>query len=83
MPPYVSAGAGLMGYQPTNITTGGLTVELNNGENIHELVVPMSIGSKFMLSKGINLDLGYKMNFVGGDNLDGYRSGPQNDKFSY
>jgi OOP family OmpA-OmpF porin len=83
MSPYVSAGAGLMGYQPTNITTVNQTVDLNNGENIHELVVPVSIGSKFMVAKGINLDLGYKMNFVDSDNLDGYRNGAQNDKFSY
>jgi OOP family OmpA-OmpF porin len=36
-----------------------------------------------MVAKGINLDLGYKMNFVDSDNLDGYRNGAQNDKFSY
>jgi OOP family OmpA-OmpF porin len=83
MSPYVTAGAGLMGYQPTTISSTNQTVELNNGENIHELVIPVSLGTKFMLAQGVNLDLGYKMNFVDSDNLDGLRSGPQNDKFSY
>ena len=81
--PYATAGAGLMGYQPTIINSSNQTVDINNGENIHELVIPVSIGSKFMLSQGVNLDLGYKMNFVDSDNLDGLRSGPQSDKFSY
>lgn len=81
--PYVSAGAGLMGYQPTTINNSGQAATLNNGKDIHELVVPIGIGTKFMVAKGVNLDLGYKMNFVDGDNLDGYHSEPQNDKFSY
>jgi len=81
--PYVTAGAGLMGYQPTIVTSSNQTIAVNNGEDIRELVIPISVGSKFMLSKGVNLDLGYKMNFVDSDNLDGYRSGTQSDKFSY
>ncbi len=81
--PYVSAGAGLMGYQPTRTDNAGLTTDLNNGENYHELVVPVAVGLKFMVAKGINLDFGYKMNFVDGDNVDGYNRAPQNDRFSY
>jgi OOP family OmpA-OmpF porin len=81
--PYVSAGAGLTGYQPTDITTGGQSVTLKNGKDIHEFVVPVGVGAKFLIAKGVNLDLGYKMNFVDGDNLDGYHKEPQNDKFSY
>lgn len=81
--PYISAGAGLMGYQPTTINNSGQAATLNNGKDIHELVVPIGIGTKFMVAKGVNLDLGYKMNFVDGDNLDGYHREPQNDKFSY
>jgi OOP family OmpA-OmpF porin len=83
MSPYVTAGAGLMGYQPTTINKSNQTVVLKNGENIHELVVPIGVGTKFMIAKGVNLDLGYKMNFVDGDNLDGYQRDPQNDRFSY
>lgn len=81
--PYVSAGAGLMGYQPTITDNAGVTTDLNDGENIHELVVPIAVGVKFMIAKGVNLDFGYKMNFVDGDNLDGYTREPANDKFSY
>ncbi len=81
--PYVSAGAGLMGYRPTITRKNGTTVEYSLGENIHELFVPIALGTKFKLSNRINLDLGYKMNFVDGDNLDGYYRDPQNDKFSY
>ncbi len=81
--PYISAGAGLMGYQPTITDNLGTTTDLNSGENIHELVVPVAVGLKFMVAKGVNLDFGYKMNFVDGDNLDGYHREPSNDKFSY
>ncbi len=81
--PYVSAGAGLMGYRPTITDNGGFTTDVNNGENIHELVVPVAVGMKFMIAKGVNLDFGYRMNFVDGDNLDGYHREPSNDKFSY
>ncbi|MBC7653279.1 MAG: OmpA family protein [Oligoflexus sp.] len=81
--PYISAGAGLMGYQPILTNNAGLVIDYNKGENIHELVVPVGLGLKFMVTKGINIDLGYKMNFVDGDNLDGYYRLPSSDKFSY
>lgn len=81
--PYISAGAGLMGYQPVLTSTNNTVSDYNKGENIHELYIPIGVGAKFMISKGVNIDLGYKMNFVDGDNLDGYHAGPQNDKFSY
>ncbi|MFC5283371.1 OmpA family protein [Pedobacter alpinus] len=81
--PYATAGAGLMGYQPTTTSTANVQVEANNGENIHELVIPVGVGAKFKIAKGVNIDLGYKMNFVDGDNLDGYRTGGSNDKFSF
>lgn len=81
--PYISAGAGLMGYQPTVTDNANVSTDLNNGENIHELVVPVAVGLKFMIAKGVNLDFGYKMNFVDGDNLDGYHREPSNDKFAY
>lgn len=81
--PYISAGAGLMGYRPTTTSQANVEANLNDGENIHELVVPVAAGLKFMVARGVNIDLGYKMNFVDGDNLDGYNRGVANDKFSY
>ncbi|HEX7366419.1 MAG TPA: OmpA family protein [Pelobium sp.] len=81
--PYITAGAGLMGYQPTTTDLANVKADANGGENIHELVVPVGAGLKFMVAKGVNIDLGYKMNFVDADNLDGYERGPSSDKFSY
>lgn len=81
--PYVSAGIGLMGYQPVVIDNNNQDIDFNNGENIHELFVPIGVGTKFMIAKGVNLDLGYKMGFIDGDNLDGYQREPQSDRFSY
>ena len=37
----------------------------------HPRFAPVSLGLKINLSSLINLDLGYKMNFVDADNLDG------------
>lgn len=81
--PYISAGAGLMGYRPTTTDLTNNETIANGGENIHELIVPVGVGLKFMVAKGVNIDLGYKMNFVDGDNLDGYNRAPSSDKFSY
>lgn len=81
--PYLSAGYGLMGYKVTTKDNAGLEAKFNAGENVEESFIPAGVGLKFFLTDNINLDLGYTMNFVDGDNLDGYRAGPQNDKFSY
>lgn len=81
--PYVKAGYGLMGYSITLKSPTGTETEFNGGEKVNESFIPVGAGLKFNLSNNINLDLGYSMNFVDGDNLDGYRSGPQSDKFSY
>ncbi len=80
--PYLSAGAGLMGYSP-NVTDVANVETKHTGDNIHSLVIPVGLGLKFMIAKGVNLDFGYKMNFVDADNLDGYKREPSNDKFSY
>lgn len=81
--PYMTAGFGLMGYKPTTKTKAGVESKFNSGENVEEVYIPIGVGLKFGISNSINLDMGYTMNFVDGDNLDGYRAGPQNDKFSY
>ncbi|MEE1945885.1 OmpA family protein [Pedobacter sp. KR3-3] len=78
---YASAGAGLAGYKPT-ITTASGTSAYAGGNTIKELIIPVGLGAKFRLSDGVNLDLGWTVNFVDGDNLDGYyRNG--NDKYNY
>ncbi|MGN6542119.1 MAG: DUF6089 family protein [Ginsengibacter sp.] len=84
--PYVSAGGGFISYKPKTIATGSTTeVAFDNGNAQSNLFIPVGAGLKFSLSQLMNLDLGYRMNFVDKDNLDGYESpdAPHKDKFSY
>ncbi|HEY0768897.1 MAG TPA: OmpA family protein [Sphingobacteriaceae bacterium] len=82
--PYMTGGAGMMGYNPILKNTAGTAVEFKPGsEGVKEVFFPLGAGLKFLLSDNINLDLGYNMNFVDADNVDGYHKAPQNDKFSY
>lgn len=101
--PYVSLGAGLASYKPEIVTrippppytTSARHLYKPDGSSINHLIVPVDMGLRFNLSRSVNLDLGYKMNFVDADDLDGYhyadtRNGPTNagqqlhkDKFSY
>ncbi|ACU63835.1 OmpA family protein [Chitinophaga pinensis] len=82
---YVSAGGGLAGYSPkiSSQVEGGNMIEYKNDGIIKEFYVPIGAGLKFKLSESVNLDLGYTMHYVDGDNLDGYNYGPDRDKFSY
>lgn len=80
--PYLSAGAGLMNYS-TVLVNNGISAEYTPDKTINEVFFPVGAGVKFGITKGINLHLAYTMNFVDADNLDGYHSGPQNDKYSY
>jgi OOP family OmpA-OmpF porin len=79
---FASAGAGLAGYKPT-ITRGGTTSEYAPGKTISELVIPVGVGAKFKVSEKVNFNLGWTVNFIDGDNLDGTYLGANNDKFSY
>ncbi|MEP7164114.1 MAG: hypothetical protein ABI741_05430 [Ferruginibacter sp.] len=92
--PYVGVGGGLANYDvkftPIGSTERYYPYGLKN--DITELYVPISMGVRFKLTKMINLDLGYTMNFMDGDNLDGfaywrvppgYSSITHKDKFSY
>lgn len=81
--PYLTGGAGLMSYKTMITSTAGTTAEYQPGDPIEEVFFPVGAGFKIGLSPSVNLDLGYTMNFVDSDNLDGHWSGPQNDKFSY
>jgi len=78
---YASAGAGLAGYK-TQITTAAGTSPYTE-DNISELVIPVGLGAKFALADKVNLDLGWTVSFVDGDNLDGTYRGTNNDKYSY
>ncbi|WP_231427500.1 OmpA family protein [Pedobacter sp. Leaf250] len=79
---YTSVGAGLAGYKPT-ITTAAGTTAFAGGKTIRELIIPVGVGAKFKVSDGINIDLGWTINYVDADNLDGLHRGPSNDKYNY
>ncbi|MBC7886418.1 MAG: porin family protein [Ferruginibacter sp.] len=88
--PYLSVGAGLVAYEPRIVRAGSTTeVAYDNVTTKKEFFVPVGAGFKVNVSKLINLDLGYRMNFVDGDNFDGSSywttrgNSLHKDKFSY
>jgi OOP family OmpA-OmpF porin len=76
---YASAGAGFVNYETTTTTKANVTS--TNGD-VNKLVVPVGAGIKFRLSEGVNLDLGYTVNFVDAGSVDGYQLNG-NDRYSY
>jgi len=83
--PYLTAGVGTMNYTPVVTYADGSVsnFKLTGDGSINELFLPVGIGVKFNIARGINLDLGYQVNFVYADNVDGFNFGPGNDRFSY
>ncbi len=82
--PYLTVGGGSIAYAPKLSTNDGRRVQYNSdGRNINQFYIPVGAGLKIGLSRGINLDLGYQVNFMDGDNIDGYTYGGRNDQFSY
>ena len=77
---YALGGGGLVNYRPTTIATGSST-EVERAA-VNKLVIPVGVGAKFRLSEGVNFDLGWTINFVDGDEFDGYARG-SNDKYNY
>lgn len=76
--PYLTGGIGYMSSnaETTNVPGGGKGYT-------EDWFVPVGAGIKFGITKAVNLDLGYTVNFVKDDNFDGYVSGNRNDNFSY
>jgi OOP family OmpA-OmpF porin len=64
----------------SNSETNNLSGDRGYEEN---WFIPVGAGFKFGVSKGINIDLGYTVNFMKTDNFDGHNVGPMNDRFSY
>jgi outer membrane protein OmpA-like peptidoglycan-associated protein len=91
--PYLSAGAGYMAFNVKVVPTGSTTEQdYDAHQPITQFFVPVATGVKINLSTLLDLDLGYRMHFVDGDNLDGspwYRTTPDisstvhKDKFGY
>ncbi len=82
--PYVSAGAGVMGFKPVVTAADGTetAVMTSGGKATHtEMFIPVGVGAKFVVAPGVNIDLGYTVNFVDSKVFDGVNSGNK-DKFS-
>lgn len=77
--PYVKAGAG---YMSAGATTTNVPMSANESYK-ERWFVPVGAGFKLGVAKGINLDMGYDVNFVKSDKFDGFNYGGRNDKFSY
>lgn len=79
---YASGGAGVAGYKVKTATGGAALADYADGKTIQELIIPVGLGAKFKLADKVNLDLGWTVNYVDGDNLDGVYRG-SNDKYNY
>ena len=84
---FITGGAGLLWYNPTLVAANGKTYDAKviSGHETKELIIPVGAGVKFRLTDALALNLGYTVNFMDGDNLDGvYANGSSNkDKYSY
>jgi OOP family OmpA-OmpF porin len=78
--PYLTAGVGYQEYRPVVVATTPGIITYNN---VRSAYIPVGAGVKINVAKGINLDLGYQVNFVDADNLDGYNLNGNNDKYGY
>src|SRR5579863_3282607 len=79
--PYLTLGAGEMSYTPVlHYYFNEPPTYLSTSSSFF---VPAGLGLKFDIARGVNLDIGYQVNFVMADNVDGYKYGSTNDKFSY
>ena len=82
--PYVSIGGGTMSFNPRLVTKAGASFDYSPGKSVYDFYVPIGLGIKANLSPNVNLDLGYTIGFVDGDDMDGYFKDPiLLDKFSY
>ena len=82
--PYLSAGVGMMAYEPTltdlaipPVTTPYLPAP------VQSYFIPVAAGLKVKVAKGVNLDLSCVVNFVSADNFDGLVLGNVRDRFYY
>ncbi|KGE15754.1 OmpA family protein [Sphingobacterium deserti] len=77
--PYAAIGLGAMNFETmTTIDGTDFTADKQT-----KLYVPVDFGFKFAVAKGINLDLGYQLNWANQD-FDGRPAGQyKNDLFSY
>lgn len=93
---FLTAGAGMLAYAPKITTASGGVIDwkgkaigpIDDRHDAKDYVkgfyIPVGAGVKFKVSERVNFNLGYTMNFVDADNVDGvYAKGESKDKFSY
>jgi OOP family OmpA-OmpF porin len=78
---YATAGVGYSQYRPSFVIANGTNVDI--GHDIKSAYIPVGVGFKVNVAKGVNIDLGYQVNFVDADNFDGYNLNGNNDKYGY
>jgi len=78
---YALAGGGLVNYETTTVAAGSGASTTRSA--VDKLIIPVGVGAKFRLSEGVNFDLGWTINFVDGDQFDGYAARGNNDKYNY
>ncbi|WP_256009963.1 OmpA family protein [Desertivirga xinjiangensis] len=76
--PYLNSGIGFMSFDPTSENSGNTTDGTKDG-----FYIPVGLGFKIGLTRGINLDMGYKVSFMKTDRFDGYDYGTSYDRFTY
>lgn len=84
--PYATFGGGYMSFAPRVYSGTGARLPLlinSPATTFQEFFIPVGLGLKFDVAPGVNLDLGYQVNFVNSDYIDGYAYGAGYDKFSY
>ncbi|MFC3197880.1 OmpA family protein [Parapedobacter deserti] len=77
--PYLNAGLGVLGFEPSTEIDGNTTTY----DRTTELFIPGGLGLKFGVTHDIAIDLGYRMNLVQSTNFDGVSGGGSKDIFSY
>lgn len=78
--PYFAVGLGALNFETTTTDIDGSSTK---NEAATKLYVPVDAGFKFAIAKGVNLDLGYQLNWAN-QRFDGVTGGHyKNDLFSY
>lgn len=82
--PYISAGIGMMAYEPslTDLAIPPVTSAYMPAP-VQSYFIPLAAGLKVKVAKGVNLDLSCVVNFVSADNFDGLVLGNVRDRFYY
>jgi len=80
---YVTSGGGFMLYKPAVYDASKTKTILGGKRDVQEIYIPVGAGLKFNISSGVNVDIGYQVNFVNNDNFDGNVTGSTFDKFAF